>query len=63
MNKIMRLCCVQWYLDWQPAVDVFKIERPLVFAECESVICVKALQFFLIAYNEYLSERRREQIH
>lgn len=49
---------MQWYLDWQPAINVFEIERSLVFTECKSIICVKALQFFLIADNEYLNDRQ-----
>lgn len=61
-NTIIIFCCMQWYLDWQPAINVFEIERSLIFAECESVICVKTLQFFLVAHNEYLNERPSEEM-
>lgn len=54
-----RLCSEQSYLDWQPAINVFKIEGSLVFAECKSIINVKVLQFFLIAHHEYLIKRHR----
>lgn len=44
------------YLNWQPTINVFKVERSLIFAECKSIICVKMLQFFLTAHNEYLND-------
>ena len=52
-----KLSWMRCYLDWQPAINVFEIERSLIFAECESVIDLKALQFFLVAYDEYLNKR------
>lgn len=51
------------HLDRQPAVYVFEVERPLVFAECESIICVQALQFLLVAHNEDLNERQDEKMY
>lgn len=44
------------YLDWQPAICVFKIERSLVSAECQCVMCVKALQLLLTVHDEYLKK-------
>ena len=31
------------YLNWNPAIHIFEIERPLVFAECESIVSMKTL--------------------
>lgn len=47
---------MQLNLDWQPAINVFEIERFLVFSECEGVVGVKMLQFFLITHHKYLKE-------
>lgn len=47
---------MQLNLDWQPAINVFEIERFLVLSECEGVVGVKALQFFLITHHKYLNQ-------
>lgn len=52
----LHCCYMHLYLDWQPAINVFEIERFLVFTECKSVICAEALQFLLIAHHKYLKE-------
>lgn len=46
------------YLDWQPAVCVFEIERSLVSTECQSVVCVKTLQLLLAVHDEYLAQKK-----
>lgn len=55
-------CIVATYLDWQPAINVFEIERSLVFTECKSVICAEALQFLLIAHHKYLNKRQNNRV-
>lgn len=52
----------QWYLDRQPAVDVFEIERSLVFSECKSIICAQALQLLLVAHHKYLNKRQNYRV-
>lgn len=44
------------YLDWQPAICVFEIERSLVSAERKSIMRLKALQFLLAVHDEYLKK-------
>lgn len=48
------------YLDWQPAICVFEIQRSLVSAEGQSVVRLKALQLLLAVHDEYL---KREEGH
>lgn len=48
------------YLDREPSVEVFEIERSLVFAECERVICVEALHLLITVHNEDLNKAIRE---
>lgn len=52
---------LSYYLDGKPSVQVFEIERSLVFAECESVICMKALHLLITVYNEYLKSSAKKQ--
>lgn len=47
------------YLDWQPAICVFEVERTLVSAEGQSVVRLKALQLLLAVHDEYLKEEER----
>lgn len=54
--KIKPFC----YLDREPSVEVFEIERSLVFAECESVICVEALHLLITVHNEDLNKGIKE---
>lgn len=48
------------YLDREPSVEVFEIERSLVFAECECVICVEALHLLITVHDEDLNKATRE---
>lgn len=54
---------LSYYLDRKPAVEVFEVERPLVFAECESVFCMKALHLLITVHNEYLKNSTKEAEH
>lgn len=54
---------LSYYLDGKPPVEVFEIERSLVFAECESIICMKALHLLIAAHNKYLKNSTREAEH
>lgn len=54
---------LSYYLDRKPSVEVFEIERSLVFAECESVICMKALHLLITVHNEYLKNITRQADH
>lgn len=58
----LHCCYMHLYLDWQPAINVFEIERSLVFTECKSVICAEALQFLLIAHHKYLNKRQNNRV-
>lgn len=60
LNVEINLSC---YLDRKPSVEVFEIERSLVFAECESVICMKALHLLITVHNEDLKNSTREAEH
>lgn len=48
------------YLDRKPSVEVFEIERSLVFAECQSVLCAQVLHLLITVYNEYLENSTKE---
>lgn len=47
------------YLDREPSVQVFEVERSLVSAECQSVVCMQALHLLITVHNEDLRKRKR----
>lgn len=47
------------YLDREPSVEVFEVERSLVSAECERVVCMQALHLLITVHDEDLKKRTR----